>query len=152
MGGQNMKIAIASDHGGLELKKEIIRYLEEKNIEYKDFGNFSTESVDYPDYAFPCAEAVARGEYDRGIIVCGTGIGVSIAANKVRGIRAALCHDTFSARMTRMHNDSNVLTMGGRVVGPGLAIDIVDVWLNTEFEGGRHKRRIEKIAEYEEQH
>jgi ribose 5-phosphate isomerase B len=151
MGGQNMKIAIASDHGGLELKKEIIRYLEDKNIEYKDFGSFSTESVDYPDFAFPCAEAVAREEYDRGIIICGTGIGVSIAANKVRGIRAALCHDTFSARMTRMHNDSNVLTMGERVIGPGLAVDIVEVWLNTEFEGGRHKRRIEKIAEYEKQ-
>lgn len=144
-----MNIAIASDHGGYELKKEVLKYLEEKNIKYKDFGTFSTESVDYPDMAIPCAEAVARGEYDRGIIICGTGIGVNIAANKVKGIRAALCHDTFSARMSRMHNNANIITMGGRVIGPSLAISVVEEWLNAEFEGGRHERRIEKIAQYE---
>lgn len=144
-----MKIAIASDHGGFELKKEIIRFLEQKNIPYKDFGTFSTDSVDYPDVAIPCAEAVARGEFTRGIIICGTGIGVCIAANKVKGIRAALCHDTFSARMSRMHNDANVLTMGGRVIGPGLATAIVEEWLKGDFEGGRHKRRIDKISHYE---
>ncbi|MDK2879536.1 MAG: ribose 5-phosphate isomerase [Thermoanaerobacteraceae bacterium] len=144
-----MKIAIASDHGGFELKREIIRFLEQKNIPYKDFGTFSTDSVDYPDVAIPCAEAVARGEFTRGIIICGTGIGVCIAANKVKGIRAALCHDTFSARMSRMHNDANVLTMGGRVIGPGLATAIVEEWLKSDFEGGRHKRRIDKISHYE---
>lgn len=148
-GEQNLKIAIASDHGGFELKKEIIRFLEQKNIPYKDFGTFSTDSVDYPDVAIPCAEAVARGEFTRGIIICGTGIGVCIAANKVKGIRAALCHDTFSARMSRMHNDANVLTMGGRVIGPGLATAIVEEWLKSDFEGGRHKRRIDKISHYE---
>lgn len=144
-----MKIAIASDHGGFELKKDIIKLLERKKIEYRDFGTFSAESVDYPDVAIPCAEAVARGEFDRGIIICGTGIGVCICANKVKGIRAALCHDTFSARMSRMHNDANVLTMGGRVIGPGLAADIVEEWLDAGFEGGRHQRRVEKISEYE---
>lgn len=144
-----MTIAIASDHGGYELKKEIVRFLEERNISYKDFGTFTTESVDYPDIAIPCAEAVARGEYEKGIIICGTGIGVCIAANKVKGIRAALCHDTFSARMSRMHNNANILTMGGRVIGPSLATSVVEVWLKAEFEGDRHKRRIEKIAEYE---
>lgn len=144
-----MKVAIASDHGGYELKKEIIGFLEQKNVDYKDFGTFSPDSVDYPDVAIPCAEAVARGEFDRGIIICGTGIGVCIAANKVKGIRAALCHDTFSARMSRMHNDANILTMGGRVIGPGLATCIVEEWLKTEFEGGRHKRRVDKITAYE---
>lgn len=149
MRGVNMKIAIASDHGGFELKKEIVRLLEQKKIEYKDFGTFSTDSVDYPDVAIPCAEAVAGGEFDRGIIICGTGIGVCICANKVKGIRAALCHDTFSARMSRMHNDANVLTMGGRVIGPGLAATIVEEWLKGEFQGGRHRRRVDKITEYE---
>lgn len=146
---KKMKIAIASDHGGFELKKEIIKFLEQKNIQYKDFGTFSSDSVDYPDVAIPCAEAVARGEFTRGIIICGTGIGVCIAANKVKGIRAALCHDTFSARMSRMHNDANILTMGGRVIGPGLATAIVEEWLKGEFEGGRHKNRIDKISNYE---
>ncbi|MDI3481500.1 MAG: ribose 5-phosphate isomerase [Tepidanaerobacteraceae bacterium] len=144
-----MKIAIASDHGGFELKKEIIKLLERKKIEYKDFGTFSAEPIDYPDVAIPCAEAVARGEFDKGIILCGTGIGVCICANKVKGIRAALCHDTFSARMSRMHNDANVLTMGGRVIGPSLAATIVEEWLDAEFEGGRHQRRLEKISKYE---
>lgn len=145
-----MKVAIASDHGGLTLKSDIIKYFEEKGIEYKDFGSFSTDSVDYPDIAIPCAEAVSNGEFEKGIIICGTGIGVSIAANKVKGIRAALCHDVFSARMSRMHNDANILTMGARVIGPGLAVTIVDEWLNNEFSAGRHKRRIDKIMKYED--
>lgn len=144
-----MKVAIASDHGGFVLKKDIINYFIEKDIEYKDFGTFSTDSVDYPDIAIPCAQAVSRGDFERGIIICGTGIGVSIAANKVKGIRAALCHDVFSAKMSREHNDANILTMGARVIGPGLAVMIVDVWLNSKFSSGRHKRRVNKIMEYE---
>ncbi|SHM68008.1 ribose 5-phosphate isomerase B [Caldanaerovirga acetigignens] len=144
-----MKIAVASDHGGFGLKEEIIKFLEEKGIEYEDMGTFSEEPVDYPDIAFKLAEAVARGEYDRGILICGTGIGVTIAANKVKGIRAALCHDVYSAKMSRLHNNANVLTMGGRVIGPGLAKAIVEEWLKAEFEGGRHKRRIDKISSYE---
>lgn len=144
-----MRIAIASDHGGYELKKEIIRLLEQKNIDYNDFGTYSTESVDYPDIAIPCAQAVAGGQFERGIIICGTGIGVCIAANKVKGIRAALCHDVYSAGMSRKHNDANVLTMGGRVIGAGLAAAIVEKWLDCEFDGGRHERRIKKIADFE---
>lgn len=142
-------IAIGCDHGGFELKQIIIKHLEEKNIPYKDFGCNSLESVDYPDYAFPVAEAVASGEAEKGILVCGTGIGMSIAANKVKGIRCALCGDTFSAHATREHNDSNVLALGGRVTGPSLALDIVDIWLSTEFTAGRHQKRIDKISEYE---
>ncbi|MBO8129409.1 MAG: ribose 5-phosphate isomerase B [Peptococcaceae bacterium] len=141
-----MRVAVASDHGGFHLKKVVLQYLEELGIEYRDFGTYSEASCDYPDVARPAAEAVARGEYDRGIIICGTGIGVSIVANKVPGVRAALCHDTFSARMSREHNDANVLTMGERVIGPGLARDIVAVWLRTEFQGGRHARRVNKIS------
>lgn len=127
-------IAIACDHGGFELKTAIIRHFKDKGIPHEDLGTFDTKSVDYPDIAIPCAEAVARGDYSKGIIICGTGIGVCIAANKVKGIRAALCHDTFSARMTRLHNDSNILTLGGRVIGPGLAVDVVEEWLKGEFE------------------
>lgn len=144
-----MKIAISSDHGGFELKQNIIDHFKDKQIDYQDLGTFSTDSVDYPDIAIPCAEAVARGEFDRGIIICGTGIGVCISANKVKGVRAALCHDVFSAKMSRMHNDANVLTMGGRVIGKGLALDIVDTWLKGKFSGGRHQRRVDKIKEYE---
>ena len=144
-----MSIAIASDHGGYALKQEIIKYFDKNNISYADLGTYSTESVDYPDIAIACAEAVARGEYERGIIICGTGIGVCIAANKVKGIRAALCHDTFSARMSRQHNNANILTMGGRVIGPSLAVEIVKTWLSSDFEGDRHARRIDKISEYE---
>ncbi|MBM7557022.1 ribose 5-phosphate isomerase B [Halanaerobacter jeridensis] len=140
-----MKVAIASDHGGYDLKEEVIDLLEELDVDYKDFGTDSTESVDYPDYATPVAEAVAEGEYDKGILICGTGIGMSIAANKVPGIRAALCHDVFSARATRQHNDSNVLTMGSRVIGSELAREIVSTWLDADFDGGRHQRRIDKI-------
>lgn len=144
-----MKIALGSDHGGYELKEEIKRYLEEAKIDYKDFGTFSTESVDYPDIAIPVAEAVSEDEYERGILICGTGIGMSITANKFKGVRAALCHDIFSARATREHNDSNLLTMGDRVIGKQLALEIVKVWLDTEFHGGRHARRINKIKEIE---
>lgn len=145
-----MKIAIACDHGGFELKQVIINRLNEQGYEVKDFGCYSCESVDYPDYAYPVAKSVADKEYDRGILICGTGIGMSIAANKVKGIRCALCHDVFSAHATREHNDSNVLAMGARVIGAGLAIDIVDTWLKTEFTGGRHSSRIEKITAIEE--
>ena len=142
-----MKVAIGSDHGGYDLKEEVIDLLEELDVDYKDFGTDSTESVDYPDYATPVSKAVAKGEYDKGILICGTGIGMSIAANKVSGIRAALCHDVFSARATRQHNDSNVLTMGSRVIGSELAREIVSTWLDADFDGGRHQRRIDKIGE-----
>ena len=144
-----MKIAISSDHGGNNLRKEIMDLLDELNISYEDFGPTTNDSVDYPDYARPVAEKVAAGEFDRGILICGTGIGISIAANKVKGIRCALVHDVFSAKATRCHNDSNILAMGERVIGPGLAREIVMAWLDTEFEGGRHTRRIEKISELE---
>lgn len=144
-----MKIAIGSDHGGYELKKRIINYLEESRYNYKDFGcRSSSESVDYPDIAFPVAEAVASGEYDRGILICGTGIGVSICANRVKGVRCALCGDVVSAELTRKHNDSNVLAMGGRIIGSEVAKAIVRKWLSTEFEGGRHERRLSKIANH----
>lgn len=144
-----MKVAIASDHGGIHIREEIKNLMEEMGIEYDDFGCECSTSVDYPDYAFPVAEKVARGEYDRGILICGTGIGMSISANKVNGIRCALVHDVFSAKATREHNDSNVLAMGERVVGPGLAREIARVWLTTEFEGGRHLNRVNKITDYE---
>ncbi|NLZ92483.1 MAG: ribose 5-phosphate isomerase B [Firmicutes bacterium] len=147
-----MKIAIASDHGGINLKRHIIAYLQEQKYHYHDFGTFSDESVDYPDFAQLVAEAVVKGDYDVGIICCGTGIGVSIAANKVPGIRAALCHDTFSARMSREHNDANVLTLGERVVGPGLALDIVAAFLGAQHAGGRHARRVAKIKAVEQKY
>lgn len=146
-----MKIAIGSDHGGFNLKKTIIEYLEENNIEYRDFGCYSEESVDYPDFARLVAEAVSRGEFDSGILICGTGIGVSIAANKVKGIRAALCNDCFSARMAREHNDANILAMGERVIGKGLALEIIKTWLESKFQGGRHQRRIDKIMQLEKE-
>lgn len=142
-------IAIGCDHGGYELKLEVIKHLEEKGFEVKDFGCDSTNSVDYPDYAYPVAKAVANGECEKGILICGTGIGMSIAANKVKGIRCALCGDTFSAHATREHNDSNVLAMGARVTGLNLALDIVDAWLGAEFMGQRHLQRIEKITKIE---
>ncbi len=142
-------IAIGCDHGGFELKQQVIKHLQEKGFEVKDFGCYSTDSVDYPDYAFPVAQSVANGEAEKGILICGTGIGMSIAANKVKGIRCALCHDCFSAHATREHNDSNVLAMGARVIGAGLALDIVDTWLETEFTGGRHVNRINKISAIE---
>ncbi|WP_462421605.1 ribose 5-phosphate isomerase B [Salinicoccus sp. Marseille-QA3877] len=142
-----MKVIVGSDHGGFNLKNAIVSELKEKGVDITDFGPESDDSVDYPDFAKPLAEKVAAGEYDKGILICGTGIGMSISANKVKGIRCALVHDTFSARATREHNDSNILAMGERVIGKGLASDIVDIWLNTEFEGGRHEKRVRKIEE-----
>jgi ribose 5-phosphate isomerase B len=145
-----MRIALGSDHGGYNLKQMVIELLKSLKLEYEDFGCTSHNSVDYPDFAQLVAREVANGNYDRGILICGTGIGMSIAANKFPGIRAALCHDLFSARATREHNDSNVLCMGERVIGPGLAEEIVRVWLGTEFAGGRHQVRVDKIRELEQ--
>ncbi len=144
-----MKIAIGSDHGGYNLKEAIKKHLEKKGIEYKDFGTGSTESVDYPEFGMKVAEAVKSEEFDKGIVCCGTGIGISISANKVPGIRCAVVSDTFSAEMSRAHNNANVLALGERVIGVGLALKIVDVWLETEFEGGRHERRVNKIGDIE---
>lgn len=145
-----MRVAIGSDHAGVELRQEIIEMMQEMGMEVFDAGCECSTSVDYPDYAIPVAEMVARNEADRGILICGTGIGMSITANKVKGIRCALVHDLFSAKATRLHNDSNVLAMGERVIGPGLALEIAKVWLTTEYEGGRHGRRVGKISDYEE--
>ena len=139
-------IAIGCDHGGYDLKKEIIAYLKENNIAFKDFGCDSTDSVDYPEYAKAVGAAVVSGECEKGILICGTGIGISIAANKIPGVRCALCHDVFSAEATRLHNDANIIAMGGRVIGPGHAIKIVDTFLSTPFSNDeRHIRRIKKI-------
>ncbi len=145
-----MRIVIGSDHGGFTLKKEIKQLLDEMGFDYEDVGCHDESSVDYPDFAIPVAEKVARGEVDRGIVICGTGIGVSISANKVKGIRCALVHDVFSAKATREHNNSNVLAMGERVIGPGLAREIAKAWLETDYAGGRHERRVNKITQYEE--
>ena len=143
-----MKIAVGSDHGGFRLKEEIICWLKEKEISYEDVGTYTLESVDYPDYAEKVAEKIKSGDADRGILICGTGIGICIAANKIHGIRAALCHDVYSAQKSREHNDANILAMGARVIGPGLAIKIVDTFLNTPFSGiERHQRRINLIEE-----
>lgn len=142
-------IALGSDHGGYALKQEIIKYLEDNKLGYKDYGTYSADSCDYPTYGEAVGNAVVNGECDKGIIICGTGIGISISANKVKGVRAALCGDCFSAEFTRRHNDANVLAMGARVTGAGLALKIVDTFLNTEFEGGRHARRVDLISEIE---
>ncbi|NLM47180.1 MAG: ribose 5-phosphate isomerase B [Firmicutes bacterium] len=147
-----MKIALASDHGGFQLKEQIAAYLREQGIDFRDFGTDSELSVDYPDFALAAAEAVARGECSLGIICCGTGIGVAIVANKVPGIRAANCHDTYSARMSREHNNANVLTLGQRVVGCGLALDIVEAFLRAEYAGGRHACRVDKITAIEKKY
>jgi ribose 5-phosphate isomerase B len=148
-----MRIALGSDHAGYNLKETVKKHLEELGIEYKDFGCTGCNiSVDYPDYGLAVAEAVVSGEYERGIIVCGTGIRISISANKVPGIRAAVCSDTFSAKACREHNDANILAMGERVVGSGVAIDIVDAFLKEEFQGGRHTDRVEKIKKIEEKY
>ena len=139
-------IALGCDHGGYELMQEVIKYLEEHGLEYKNYGTYSTDSCDYPDYAKKVAEAILAGECEKGILICGTGIGISITANKFKGIRAALCSDCFSAEATRLHNDANILALGGRVVGPGLAVKIVDTFLNTPFSNDeRHIRRINQI-------
>ncbi|WP_349408831.1 ribose 5-phosphate isomerase B [Pseudalkalibacillus sp. SCS-8] len=144
-----MKVAIGSDHAGYKIKEDIKEVMDEIGVEYEDVGCNCEDSVDYPDYALPVAEKVSKGEADRGILICGTGIGMSITANKVKGVRCALVHDLFSAKVTRLHNDSNVLAMGERIIGPGLAKEIAKVWLQTEFEGGRHERRVNKIKDVE---
>ena len=141
-------IALGSDHGGYGLKQEIIGYLEEKGIEYKDYGCYDESPCDYPVFGKKAAQAVVSGECEKGILICGTGIGISIAANKIKGVRAALCHDVFSAKATREHNDANMLAMGARVVRPGLALMIVDTFLNTEFSNAeRHQKRIDMLEE-----
>lgn len=142
---EDLKVAIGSDHGGFQYKEKIIDYLTARNIPYVDLGTHTPESCDYPDIARAVCERVISGKSNRGILVCGTGIGMSIAANKVRGIRAALCGDTYSARVSRAHNNANILCLGQRVIGEHLALDIVDIWLKTGFEGGRHKRRVDLI-------
>lgn len=144
-------IALACDHGAYALKEAIKAHLTKRGLEYKDFGTYSTDSCDYPDFAAPAARAVASGECDRGIVCCTTGIGVSIIANKVRGIRCALLSDLMSARLTRMHNDTNMMALGAGIVGEKLALEIVDVWLDTAFEGGRHQRRIDKMMALEQE-
>lgn len=144
-----MKIGIGSDHGGYELKEQIKEHLFKQGIEYIDYGTNSNDSVDYPDFGKKVAEAVVAKEVDRGIIICGTGIGISIAANKVKGIRCALCGDTFSARMSMEHNNANMIALGARVLGVGLALEIVDTYLKSEFQGGRHAIRVNKISEIE---
>ena len=141
-------IALGCDQAGYELKQVIMKHLEDRGLEYKDYGSYSSEPVDYPIYGKKVAQAIVDGECDRGILICGTGIGISIAANKVKGIRAAVCSDCFSAEATRLHNDANILAFGARVVGPGLAEKIVDVFLDTEFSGvERHKRRVDIIED-----
>lgn len=145
-----MRISLASDHAGFTLKEKIKAYLKENKYFYHDFGTFDQEPVDYPDLAYLAASAVQKGDYERGIIVCGTGIGVSIAANKLKGIRAAHCGEPYSARYSREHNDANILTLGSRVIGVGLALEIVRVFLETPFEGGRHLLRLKKIHKLEE--
>lgn len=141
------KIAIGCDHGGFNLKNTIIKYLKEKGHEVQDFGTYSTDSCDYPVYAKAVAKSVAKGENEKGILVCGSGIGVSIVANKVKGVRAALCHESHSAMLSRLHNNANVLCLGERITGVSLALDIVDTWLKSEYEGGRHQKRIDMMEE-----
>ncbi len=148
-----MKIAVACDHGGLKLKNAVIKYLEKNGHSVKDFGTYTTDSCDYPDFAVLAAESVASGESERGILVCSSGIGVSIVANKVPGIRCAHCHDTYCAKYTRLHNNANMIAFGEKVVGEGLMEEIVSLFLNTPFEGGeRHERRVAKIAEIEKKY
>lgn len=142
---ENLRIAIGSDHGGYEYKEQIVSHLREKGYECVDVGTYSTDSCDYPVIARAVTTKITTGEADRGILICGTGIGMSIVANKVKGIRAALCGDTFSARASRAHNNSNVLCLGERVIGINLAMDIVDIWLESKFEGGRHQRRVDMM-------
>ena len=145
-----MKVAIACDHGALDLKNDVAEHLKKQGHTVEDFGTYTTDSCDYPDYASAAAKAVAAGQCDRGIVLCSTGIGVSIAANKVKGVRCALLSDVMSARLTREHNDTNVMAMGAFIVGKALALEIVDTWMNTEFsQGERHSRRIAKVMELE---
>ena len=141
-----MKIALGSDHAGFELKESLKRYLDGKNLEYTDFGVFSLDSGDYPEYAYKVGDAIMQGKYDRGILICGTGIGMCITANKIKGIRAAPAYDINTAQLSRLHNDANILCLGGRETKESMAMDIVDAWLNTSFEGGRHQKRIDLIS------
>lgn len=145
-----MKIAIASDHAGFELKREIMAYFDKVGTLYEDCGTYSLDSVDYPDFAVRAAEKVLAGDCDRGVLICGTGQGIGMSANKMKGIRCAILSDVFSAKMTALHNDANMIAMGSRVIGAGLAIEIVKTYLNTEFEGGRHIARLEKMAKIED--
>ena len=142
-------VALAADHGGYELKEAIRKHLDEIGVAYKDFGSYTGEACDYPDMAEAACRAVVAGECDKALLFCGTGVGISMSANKIHGIRACCCSDAFSAEYTRRHNDANALCMGGRVVGPGLACQLVDLFLATPFEGGRHERRIEKLMALE---
>lgn len=144
-------IAIGADHGGFEIKEAVKKYLEEKNIAYKDFGSYDGQAVDYPEIAAAVSHAVASGKADKGILCCGTGIGISIAANKIKGIRAAVISDEFSAEMARRHNDANVLCMGGRIINGGQAVNFTDIFLNTPFDGGRHERRVGMISKIEQE-
>ena len=143
-----MKYFIGTDHAGFAVKPFVIAYLEKKGIEVEDLGTYSNESVDYPDFAHKVAEAVLANEGTKGILICGSGIGMSLAANKHKGIRAALCHDAYTAEMSRRHNDANILCFGERVVGVGVIESILEAWLNAEFEGGRHERRVKKIDNF----
>ena len=142
-------IVLAADHGGYTLKEEVKKHLDAKGVQYIDCGCYNGESVDYPDMAKRACEKIQSGEAEKGLLFCGSGVGISIAANKMKGIRCCCCSDTFSAKYTRLHNDANVLAMGGRIVGPGLAIEMIELFLNTEFEGGRHSRRVEKLMALE---
>lgn len=145
-----MKLAIGCDHGGFELKEEILKFLKTiSNIQVSDLGPAGKDSVDYPDFGAKVSEAVSKGAMDRGILICGTGIGMSIVANRFPGVRAALCHDHFTAQMSREHNDANLLVMGERVIGKGVALEMVKTWLDTEFSGGRHQKRLDKITDIE---
>lgn len=147
--GDDGILAVGCDHGGFELKQQILAHLDETGVRYKDFGCFDTSSVDYPEIAQRVTSAINSKEAVLGLLVCGTGIGMSMAANKVKGIRAAACSESFSAKFTRMHNDANVLCLGGRVIGPGVACELVDLFINTPFEGGRHERRVKAVMDIE---
>jgi ribose 5-phosphate isomerase B len=140
-----MRIVMASDHGGLQLRREILKHIQEKGYEVQDLGTHEDASVDYPDYAIMAADKLRNGEADRAVLMCGTGLGISMAANRHKGIRAAVCHNEFEARMSRQHNNANTLVLGGRVIGPELAASIFDAWMDAEFEGGRHAKRVDKI-------
>jgi len=147
-----MKVALGCDHGGFELKEAIKKYISDKGVEVVDFGTYTTDSVDYPEYGLKVSEAVSQGEVEQGILICGTGLRMSYVANKVKGIRCACVSDVFSAEMSKLHNDANVLALGARVVGLGLGLKIVETWLGTEFEGGRHQRRVDLITAVEDKY
>ncbi len=144
-----MKIALAADHAGFRLKEEIKKFLEKQKVNYQDFGTYSEELTDYMDWAVPALKKMSQGEFERAILICGTGLGMTILANKFSGVRATPCYDLYTARMSREHNDSNVLVLGGRITAPGLAREILKIWLNTKFQGERHKRRLDKLTEIE---